>query len=117
MDCFLMPLPKKNLSAYKKMAKLGCKVWTDHGALTYVEAVGDDIAVKFGLPFNKIVKVKPSEIIVVAFVTYKSKSDRNRITKLVMKDPRLAKMLTPMPFDVKKMSFGGFKAIVESLSS
>lgn len=114
VDCFLLPLPRKNLAAYKKMAKLGCKVWMDHGALSYVEAIGDDIAVKFGLPFNKMMKTKPSEIIVVAFVTYKSKADRNRITKLVMKDPRMEKMTGPMPFDMKKMGFGGFKPIVTS---
>lgn len=112
VDCFLLPLPKKNLATYKKWAKLGCKVWMDNGALSYVEAVGDDIAVKFGLPFNKLMKTKPSELIIVAFVTYKSKADRNRITKLVMKDPRMAKMTGPMPFDMAKMGFGGFKPIV-----
>jgi uncharacterized protein YbaA (DUF1428 family) len=113
VDCFLLPVKTKNLPAYKKMAKLGCKVWMEHGALSYVEAIGDDIKVKFGLPFHKLMKTKPSETIVMAFITYKSKADRNRITKLVMKDPRLEKMDGPMPFDMKAMSFGGFKALVE----
>ncbi len=117
VDGFLLPVPKKNLSAYKKMAKLGCKVWIEHGALSYVEAVGDDIKVKFGLPFNKLMKTKPSETIVLAFITYKSKADRNRITKLVMKDPRLAKMTgQPMPFDMTKMCFGGFRSLVDGAS-
>lgn len=114
VDAFLLPVPKKNLTAYKKMAKLGCKVWMEYGALSYVEAVGDDIAVKFGLPFNKILKTKPSEVIVISFITYKSKADRNRITKLVMKDKRFAKIPEPMPFDMKKMGFGGFKSLVNS---
>ncbi len=114
VDAFLMPIAKKNLPAYKKMAKLGCKVWMEHGALSYVEAIGDDIAVKFGLPFNKIIKVKPSEVIVISFITYKSKADRNRITKLVMKDKRFEKMPEPMPFDIAKMGFGGFKSLVQS---
>jgi uncharacterized protein YbaA (DUF1428 family) len=113
VDGFLLPVKKKNLAAYKKMAKLGCKIWLEHGALSYVEAVGEDIKVKFGLPFHKLMKTKPSEVIVIAFITYKSKADRNRITKLVMKDPRLAKMEGPMPFDMKAMCFGGFKALVE----
>jgi uncharacterized protein YbaA (DUF1428 family) len=114
VDGFLLPIKKKNLPAYKKMAKLGCKIWMEYGALSYIEAVGDDINVKFGLPFNKLMKTKPSETIVIAFVTYKSKADRNRITKLVMKDPRLAPMAGVMPFDMNSMCFGGFKALVES---
>lgn len=114
VDTFLLPVPKKNLAAYKKAAKLGCKVWIEHGALSYVEAMGDDIAVKFGLPFNKLLKNKPSEVIVVAFVTYKSKADRNRITKLVMNDERMSKVMDPMPFDMKKMCFGGFKSLVNA---
>ena len=114
VDAFLLPVKKKNLPAYKKMAKLACKIWMEHGALSYVEAVGDDIKVKFGLPFHKLLKTKPSEVIVVAYISYKSKADRSRITKLVMKDPRLEKVQGPMPFDMKAMCFGGFKALVEA---
>ncbi len=113
VDGFLLRVKTKKLPEYKKMAKLACKVWMEHGALSYVEAAGDDIKVKFGLPFHKLTKAKPSETIVIAFVTYKSKADRNRITKLVMNDPRLEKMHGPMPFDLDQMSFGGFKAMVE----
>lgn len=112
VDAFLMPVSKKNLPAYKKMAKLGCKVWLEHGALSYVEAVGDDLAVQFGLPFTKIVKLKPSEVLIISFITYKSKADRKRITKLVMSDKRFEKMPEPMPFDMTKMGFGGFKSLV-----
>ncbi|RYZ55283.1 MAG: DUF1428 domain-containing protein [Proteobacteria bacterium] len=114
VDGFLLPVPTKNLLAYKKMAKLACKVWIEHGALSYVEATGDDLKVDFGLPFGKLMKNKPSETVVMAFITYKSKADRNRVTKLVMSDPRLTAMMgKDMPFDMTKMSFGGFKALVE----
>ncbi len=114
IDGFLLTLKTKNLPAYRKMAKLGCKVWMEHGALSYIEAIGDDIKVKFGLPFPKLLKTKPSETIVIAFVTYKSKADRNRITKLVMSDPRMNMIDQPMPFDMNTMCFGGFKSLVES---
>lgn len=113
VDGYVIPVPRKNVASYKKMAQLGKKVWMEYGALSYVEAVGDDINVKYGIPFGKLLKLKPSETVIFAFVTYKSKTDRNRIVKKVMTDPRMdpTKWKT-MPFDDKRMTFGGFKGIV-----
>lgn len=112
VDGFVIPLPTKNLAAYRKMAKLGAQVWRDHGALDYFECVGDDLDIPMGMPFTKLLKLKPDETVVFAWIVYKSKADRNRINKLVMKDPR---MQTPpsMPFDPKRMVWGGFKTIVQ----
>jgi uncharacterized protein YbaA (DUF1428 family) len=116
VDGFVLPIPKKNLAAYRRIARLAAKVWKEHGALQYVECLGDDLNVKFGLPFPRMVKPKAGETIWFSWVVYKSKSQRNRICKLVMKDPRLAKMMDPkaMPFDMKRMACGGFKVQVQA---
>lgn len=116
VDGFVIPMAKKNVAAYKRMAKVGCKVWMEHGALEYRECVGEELAPKFGLPFTKLAKAKAGETVVLAWIVYKSKADRNRINAKVMADPRLAKMMSPkmkMPFDPKRMAFGGFEALVE----
>lgn len=112
VDNYLIPVPKKNLAAYKKMANIGKKIWMELGALSYIETVCDEAKPAFGISFAKLLKLKPSEVVVIAFVTYKSKSDRNRINKLVMKDPRM-KMPKKMSFDIKRVVFGGSRAIVE----
>lgn len=112
IDGFVLVVPKKNLNRYRKMAKLGAKVWKKHGALEYVESIGDDMAMPWGLAFPKLTKAKPSDVVVFSYVIYKSKTDRNRIVKKVMADPELTKSME-MPFDMKKMSYGGFKVIVE----
>ncbi|MBI5762987.1 MAG: DUF1428 domain-containing protein [Planctomycetes bacterium] len=113
VDGFVLPLPKKNLAAYKKMATLASKVWRDHGALDYCECVGDDLDAKFCTPFPRQMKAKPGETIVIAWIEFKSKAHRNKVNGAVMKDPRLAKMMTnPMPFDCKRMLYGGFKVLV-----
>lgn len=117
VDGYLIPIPKKNVAAYKRMAAVGCKVWMDHGALAYCEAVGDDLVnKKMPMNFKKQLKLKPTETAVFAWIVYKSKADRNRVNKAVMKDPRLGAMMKmkEMPFDFKKMCFGGFKALVEA---
>ncbi len=116
VDGFVLVIPKKNMPVYKRMAKAASKVWHEHGALEYRECVGDDMKVKMGLPFPKLAKAKPSETVVFSWIVYKSKADRNRVNKLVMKDPRLAEMCDPknMPFDLKRMSYGGFKVMVEA---
>jgi uncharacterized protein YbaA (DUF1428 family) len=115
VDGFVLPVPKKKIAAYKSLAKKASKIWKDHGALQYCEAVGDDLAVKGLVPFTKTVVVKPGETVVFAFITYKSKAHRDRVNAKVMKDPRIAKMdPTKMPFDCKRMAYGGFKTIVES---
>jgi uncharacterized protein YbaA (DUF1428 family) len=115
VDGFVVPVPKKKIGAYKKMAKLGAKVWRDHGAIDYRECVADDVSVGKRTSFPRSVKAKPGETVVFAWIIYKSRADRDRINKKVMKDPRLAKMMDPkkMPFDMKRMFWGGFKTIVK----
>lgn len=115
VDGFLLVVPRSKLAVYKKMAKLGCKVWMDHGAIAYHECAGDDLKTKFGVPFPKVAKAKASEVVVFSYIVYKSKADRNRINAKVMKDPRLANMCDPknMPFDMKRMAYGGFKTMVQ----
>ena len=114
VDGFVLAVPKKNVTAYFKMAKKACKIWTEHGALEYRECVGDDLAVKMGLPFPRLAKLKPGETVVFSWIVYKSRSHRDRVNAKVMKDPRLAKMMTPevVPFDVKRIIYGGFKTLV-----
>lgn len=113
VDGYVLPVPKKNLAAYRKMAALGNKVWREHGALDYKECAGDDLDTKFGMPFGKAMKLKPGETVVFAWITFKSKAHRDRVNAKVMKDPR---MQPPgpkeMPFDVKRMTYGGFNVIV-----
>ncbi len=114
VDGFVIPIAKKNLPAYRKMAKLGCKVWKEHGALAYYECVGDDLTPGFGLPFPKLAKTKPSETVVFSWITYKNKAHRNKVNKAVMADPRITEsMKKKMPFDVKRMSCGGFKTMID----
>jgi uncharacterized protein YbaA (DUF1428 family) len=114
IDGFVIPVPKKQLKEYARIARIGCKVWRDHGALAYHECVGDDLNVPFGLPFPKGIKVKKGETVFFSFIVYKSKAHRDRVNKKVMSDPRLANACDPknMPFDPKRMLFGGFKSVV-----
>jgi uncharacterized protein YbaA (DUF1428 family) len=116
VDGYVIPVPKKNLPAYRRIARRAGKVWRDHGALEYRECAGDDVNPKFGLPFPKMMKLKPGETVVFSWVVFKSKSHRNRVNANVMKDPRLAKMMDPkkMPFDHKRMAYGGFKILVDA---
>lgn len=115
VDGFVLPLPKKGVAAYKRMATLASKVWKDHGALEYRECVGDDLTAKWALPFPRALKIKKGETVVLAWIVFKSKSHRDRVNKKVMKDPRItATMSQPMPFDVKRMLYGGFKILVEA---
>lgn len=116
VDGFVLPVPKKNLDAYRRMSSKAGKVWKEHGALQYVEAVGDDLDIKFGVSFKKLVKPKPGETVVFSRIVYKSRAHRDKVNAKVMKDPRLAKMMNAkdMPFDVKRMVYGGFKFLVEA---
>lgn len=114
-DGFVIPVPKKNIDAYRRMSKKAGKVWREHGALDYKECVGDDMNVKMGLPFPKGINAKAGDAIVFSWITYKSKAHRDKVNAKVMKDPRLAGMCggdKPMPFDVTRMMYGGFKVIV-----
>ncbi|HVQ39249.1 MAG TPA: DUF1428 domain-containing protein [Pyrinomonadaceae bacterium] len=115
VDAFILPVPKENLQAYRAIAKKAGKIWREHGALQYIEAVGDDLDVKMGVSFNQKVKPKPGEVIVISYILYKSRADRDRVNAKVMSDPRMNKLIGkgPMPFDLKRMVFGGFKTIVD----
>jgi uncharacterized protein YbaA (DUF1428 family) len=97
------------------MSRKAGKVWKEHGALEYRECVGDDLKVKFGLPFPKLTKVKPGETVVFSWIVFKSRAHRDKVNAKVMKDPRLDKMCKEddMPFDLKRMAFGGFKVLVD----
>ncbi len=115
VDGFVVPVPAKNLAAYKKMARKAGKVWREHGALNYVECVGDDAPAGKVTSFPQAVKLKPGEVVVFSWIIYKSRRDRDRINKLVMADPRLASMMDPktLPFDGKRMFWGGFKQMID----
>ena len=115
VDGFVLVVPTKNLAAYRKMATAGGKVWRKYGALEYVEAVGDDLDVKFGISFKKLAKPKRGETVVFSWIVYKSRAHRDQVNKKVMADPEIKKSMEkgPMPFDVKRMAYGGFKFLVE----
>jgi uncharacterized protein YbaA (DUF1428 family) len=115
VDGFVIPIPEKNVQAYARMAKQAGRIWMDHGALQYVECVGDDINPAFGVPFDKLAKAKPGETVIFAFIVYKSRAHRDRVNAKVMKDPRITQSAPKeMPFDIKRMAYGGFKVIVNS---
>jgi uncharacterized protein YbaA (DUF1428 family) len=115
VDGFVLPVPKKNLRAYRRMAQLAGKIWREHGALEYRECVGDDLNVKMGLPFPRTIRIKPGETVFFSWIVYKSRAHRDRVNAKVMKDPRLANMMDPkaLPFDGKRMFWGGFKTLVD----
>jgi len=114
VDGFVVPVPKKNLKQYRKMALVGAKLWKKHGALDYKECVGDDLNPGFGLPFLKGIRAKPNETVFFSFIVYRSKADRVAVNKRVMKDPSLKNVFSKkMPFDVKRMLTGGFKVLVD----
>lgn len=114
VDGYVLPVPKKKLQVYRRMAQLAAKVWRDHGALEYRETVGDDLNVKWGVPFPKTLKVKPGETVVFAWIVFKSRAHRDRVNAKVMKDKRLTESMdmSSMPFDCKRMVYGGFKTLV-----
>jgi uncharacterized protein YbaA (DUF1428 family) len=116
VDGFVLPVPKRSLQTYRGIARKAGKVWRDHGALEYIEAAGDDLKVKWATRFPKLARAKPGETVVFSWIVYKSRAHRDRVNKKVMKDPRMVKMMDPkkMPFDVKRMAFGGFKILVDA---
>jgi uncharacterized protein YbaA (DUF1428 family) len=115
VDGFVLPVPRKKLDAYRRMAQKAGKVWREHGAVEYLECVGDDLNVKMGVPFPRRVRAKRGEAVFFSFIVYKSRAHRDRVNAKVMKDPRLASMMDmkSMPFDMKRMMYGGFKALVD----
>lgn len=116
VDGYVLPILKKNLKAYRRMAKLAGKIWREHGALDYKECSGDDLDIKMGRSFARQMKTKPGETVVFAYVLFKSRSHRDRVNAKVMKDPRLAGMgdMKSLPFDPKRMVYGGFKVLVDA---
>jgi uncharacterized protein YbaA (DUF1428 family) len=121
VDGFVLPIPKKNLARYRRIARVAGKVWREHGALEYVECVADQLTSKhegqtFTSLFPKLARVKAGEVVVFSWITYKSKSDQKRVMKKVMADQRLSRLMGPgnMPFDMSRMAWAGFKPIVEA---
>jgi uncharacterized protein YbaA (DUF1428 family) len=116
VDGFVLAVPKKNMQLYRNIAQKAGKIWREYGALQYVEAVGDDLDVKFGVSFARMMKVKAGETVVFSWIVFKSRAHRDRVNAKVMKDQRMTKMMEkgPMPFDVKRMVYGGFKFIVDA---
>jgi uncharacterized protein YbaA (DUF1428 family) len=114
VDAIVVPVPRRKLAAYRSMARLSGKVWREHGALEYYECAADDVKPGKRTSFPQSVKLKPGETVVFAYIVYKSRAHRDRVMAKVMKDKRLAKMMDPktMPFDGKRMFWGGFKVMV-----
>lgn len=119
VDGFVIPLPKKNLAAYRRIAKACGKIWLEHGASEYIECVADDVAPGKLTSFPLSVKLKPSETVVFSWIVYSSKKQRDKTNKKVLEDPRMQKYMTKsaMPFDGKRLIYGGFKTIVEMESA
>ena len=116
VDGFVLPVPKKNLKAYRRLAQQAGKIWREHGALEYKECAGDDLNTKMGVPFPKSAKAKSGETVIFAYIVFKSRAHRDRVNAKVMKDPRITGMCDPknMPFDVKRMVYGGFRVLVDA---
>jgi len=115
VDGFVVPVPKKQLQAYRNMARKAGKIWREHGALEFRECVADDVKVGKRTSFPRSVKRKAGETVMFSFIVFKSRSQRDRVNAKVMKDPRLKDMMDPksMPFDAKRMIYGGFKVLVD----
>ncbi len=115
VDGFVLAVPKKNLPAYKRMAQKAGRVWKDHGAIDYRECVAEDVKKGKLTSFPQSVKLKPGEVVVFSWITYKSRAHRDAVLKKVMADKRVASMMDPkdMPFDAKRMIYGGFETLVD----
>ena len=116
VDGFIVAVPKKKLAAYAAMSKKAGKVWREHGALDYREWVAEDVKVGKLTSFPRSVKLKPGETVVFSWITYKSRAQRDRVNAKVMADKRLADMMNPksLPFDAKRMIYGGFESLVSA---
>jgi uncharacterized protein YbaA (DUF1428 family) len=116
VDGYVLPVPKKKLQVYRRIAQKAGKIWREHGALEYRECVGDDLDVKWGVPFPRQLKVKPGETVMFSWIVFTSRAHRDSVNAKVMRDPRLAKMMgaSSMPFDTKRMIYGGFKVLVDA---
>ena len=115
VDGFIVPVPKKNVEAYRRLARKAGKIWREYGALEFKECVADDVKMGKRTSFPRSVKRKPNETVMFSYIVYKSRKDRDRINAKVMKDPRIADMdIKDMPFDAKRMIYGGFKVLVDA---
>jgi uncharacterized protein YbaA (DUF1428 family) len=116
IDGFVIPIPRKNVPAYRRMAKKAGKIWRELGALEYWECVGDDLKVKMAASFPRQMKAKKGETVAFSWIVYRSRAHRDSVNAKVMKDPRIAKMMDEKkpPFDMKRMLYGGFKVMVEA---
>jgi uncharacterized protein YbaA (DUF1428 family) len=116
VDGFILPVPQENLRAYRRVAQKAGKIWLEHGALEFRECVADDVKPGKRTSFPQSVKLKPGETVVFSWIVFKSRAHRDRVNAKVMKDPRLADMMDPktMPFDAKRMIYGGFKVLVDA---
>ena len=115
VDGFVLPLAKKHLPTYRRMAREAGRVWREHGALEFRECVGEDLNVPMGLPFPRGLKLKRGETVVFSWITYRSRKHRDRVNAKVMKDKRIASLdPTSMPFDPKRMMYGGFEVLVDA---
>jgi uncharacterized protein YbaA (DUF1428 family) len=116
VDGFVLPIPKRKLEKYRSIARQAGKIWKKMGALEYRECVGDDMFPKGAYPFPKLARIKPGQTVVFSWIVYKSRANRDRVNARVMADPRIAEMMDAkaMPFDVKRMAYGGFTILVEA---
>jgi uncharacterized protein YbaA (DUF1428 family) len=114
VDGFVLPIPKKNAAAYRRIARKAGKIWREHGALQYCECIADDVKPGKWTSFPQSVKLRPGEVVWFSWITYRSRRHRDRVNAKVMKDPRLAKMSpASMPFDGRRMIYGGFEVRVD----
>ena len=115
VDGFVLPVPKRNLDAYRRQARKAGKIWREHGALEFRESVADDVNPGEVTSFPQSVKLKRGETVVFSWIVFKSRAHRDRVNAKAMKDPRLAEMMDPkaMPFDGKRMIYGGFNVVVD----
>jgi uncharacterized protein YbaA (DUF1428 family) len=116
VDGYVLPVPKKNLSVYRQVAQKAGKIWREHGALEYHECVAEDLKFDWGVTFPKMMKAKAGETIIFSYVVFKSRAHRDKVNAKVMKDERLNQMMndSKMPFDCKRMVYGGFKVLVDA---
>lgn len=112
VDGFVLPIPKKNVAAYRAIARKAGKVWREHGALEYIECIADDVKPGKYTSFPQSVKLKPNEVVAFSWIVYRSRSHRDKVNAKVMKDPRIQMDPKSMPFDGKRMIYGGFKVMV-----
>jgi uncharacterized protein YbaA (DUF1428 family) len=116
VDGFVLPVPRKNVQMYRRIARKAGRIWREHGALEYRECIGDDLKAKGLAPFPRVARLRRGETVFFSWIVYRSRAHRDRVNAKVMKDRRLAKMMDPkaMPFDVKRMAYGGFKVLVDA---